>query len=530
VLKKVGVGDGHIPLNYVKYTCAKNFIGGLMYRQGFDNDKYLNQQFENILERVNEYDGKLYLEFGGKLMYDFHAARVLPGYDPNVKVKLLSRLKNEADIILAIYAGDIERKKMRADFGITYDMECLKLIDDFKRWELNVAGVVITRYEGQPAATQFKNKLERRGIKTYTHGFTQGYPTDINKVVSEEGYGANAYIETENKLVIVTAPGPGSGKLATCLNQLYHDSVQGKKSGYAKFETFPIWNVPLNHPVNIAYESATADLKDFNVIDPFHLEAYDKTTVNYNRDVDSFPLLKRILEKITGEESVYKSPTDMGVNMVGYGIVDDDAVRSASQQEIIRRCFVYECEYMKGLVDKETVERAELIMENLGLAKEDRMVVTPAREAAKDCKHGREDIISCGAAIMLKDGTMITGKNSEIMNATSSVVLNAIKHMANIPDNIHLLTPSIIESIISLKKRLKENFEALSLQETLIALSISATTNHTAKVALETLEQLAGCELHCTHMLLPGDESEIRKIGISMTSDPLFPSNDLYMK
>ncbi|WP_430885484.1 DUF1846 domain-containing protein [Fusibacter sp. JL216-2] len=501
-----------------------------MNKQGFDNEKYLNQQFESILERVKDYDGKLYLEFGGKLMYDFHAARVLPGYDPNVKVKLLSRLKDEADIIVAIYAGDIERKKMRADFGITYDMECLKLIDDFKRWELNVAGVVITRYEGQPAATQFMNKLKRRGIKTYTHGYTKGYPTDINKVVSDEGYGANPYIETENKLVIVTAPGPGSGKLATCLNQLYHDSVQGKKSGYAKFETFPIWNVPLNHPVNIAYESATADLKDFNVIDPYHMEAYNKTTVNYNRDVDSFPLLKRILEKITGEASVYKSPTDMGVNMVGYGIVDDEAVRHASQQEIIRRCYVYECEYMKGLVDKETVERAELIMENLGLVKEDRLVVTPAREAAKGCRHKNADIVSCGAAIMLKDGDIITGKNSEIMNAASSVILNAIKHMAGIPDNIHLLSPSVIESIIDLKKRLKENYEALSLQETLIALSISATNNHTAKVALETLEALSDCDFHCTHMLIPGDESEIRKLGIRLTSDPLFPSNDLYMK
>lgn len=501
-----------------------------MYKQGFDNEKYLNQQFENILERVNAYDGKLYLEFGGKLMYDFHASRVLPGYDPNVKVKLLSRLKDKADIILCIYAGDIERKKMRVDFGITYDMEVLKLIDDFKRWELNLAGVVITRFEGQPSAIQFKNKLERRGIKTYTHGFTQGYPNDVNKVVSPEGYGENAYIKTTNKLVIVTGPGPGSGKLATCLNQLYHDSVHGEKSGYAKFETFPIWNVALNHPVNIAYESATADLRDFNVIDPFHLEAYNKTTVNYNRDVDSFPLLKRILERITGEPSIYKSPTDMGVNMVGYGITDDDAVRFAANQEIIRRCFVYECEYMKGLVDKETVERAELIMENLNLKKEDRVVVLPARAVAKECKHDEDEIVYCGAAMLLKDGTMITGKNSVLMNATSSVVLNAIKHMANIPDNLHLLTPSIIDSIIELKKRLKENFVALSLQETLIALSISATTNHTAKVALETLEQLDGCELHCTHMLIPGDESEVRKIGISLTSDPLFPSSDLFMK
>ncbi len=501
-----------------------------MYKLGFDNEKYLNQQFEHILERVNQYDGKLYLEFGGKLMYDFHAARVLPGYDPNVKIKLLARLKDQADIILCIYAGDIERKKMRVDFGITYDIEVLKLIDDLKRWGLNVAGVVITRYENQPAATQFKNKLERRGIKTYTHGYTVGYPTDINKVVSPEGYGANPYIETTKKLVIVTAPGPGSGKLATCLNQLYHDSVNGKKSGYSKFETFPIWNVPLNHPVNIAYESATADLKDINVIDPFHLEAYGETTVNYNRDVDSFPLLKRILEKITGEPSIYKSPTDMGVNMVGYGIVDDEVVRNASNQEIIRRCFVYECEYMKGLVDKETVERAELIMENLGLTKEDRPVVVPAREAAKKCKPNNSGISSCGSAIMLKDGEIITGRHSDIMNSTSSVLLNAIKHMAGIPDNIYLLTPDVIDSMISLKKRMNQNFLSLNLQETLIALSISATTNHTAKLALDKLEDLKDCELHCTHMLVDGDEAEIRKLGINMTSDPLFLSNYLYMK
>jgi len=503
-----------------------------MYEIGFDNEKYLSKQMENILERVSKFEDKLYLEFGGKLISDFHAARVLPGYDPNVKIKLLRQLKNDADIILCVYAGDIERKKIRSDFGITYDMEVLKLIDDFRNWELNVAGVVITRYEGQPAATQFKNILERRGIKTYTHGFTKGYPTDINKVVSEEGYGDNSYIETTNKLVIVTGPGPGSGKLATCLSQLYHDSISGRNSGYAKFETFPIWNVSLNHPVNIAYESATADIKDFNVIDPFHLEAYGKTTVNYNRDVDSFPLLKRILEKITGESSIYKSPTDMGVNMAGYGIFDDEVVKKSSEQEIIRRCFKYECEYMKGLVDKETVERAEVIMENLNLSKEDRIIVTPARKAAEERRKNlsEKDVACCGSAILLKDETIITGKNSNLLNSVSSLILNSVKHLAGIPDNIHLLSPSIIESILNLKENLKEKTISLSLEETLIALSISATTNHAAKTAIEKLHLLDGCEMHSTYILPPGDERELRKLGVNLTSDPIFPTKDLFIR
>jgi uncharacterized protein (UPF0371 family) len=464
-----------------------------MYEIGFDNEKYLSKQMENILERVSKFEDKLYLEFGGKLISDFHAARVLPGYDPNVKIKLLRQLKNDADIILCVYAGDIERKKIRSDFGITYDMEVLKLIDDFRNWELNVSGVVITRYEGQPAATQFKNILE---------------------------------------LVIVTGPGPGSGKLATCLSQLYHDSISGRSSGYAKFETFPIWNVSLNHPVNIAYESATADIKDFNVIDPFHLEAYGKTTVNYNRDVDSFPLLKRILEKITGESSIYKSPTDMGVNMAGYGIFDDEVVKKSSEQEIIRRCFKYECEYMKGLVDKETVERAEVIMENLNLSKEDRIVVTPARKAAEERRKnlGEKDVPCCGSAILLKDETIITGKNSNLLNSVSSLILNSVKHLAGIPDNIHLLSPSIIESILSLKENLKEKTISLSLEETLIALSISATTNHAAKTAIEKLYLLEGCEMHSTYILPPGDERELRKLGVNLTSDPIFPTKDLFIR
>jgi len=344
-------------------------------RIGFDSERYLEEQSAAILERVGKFDGALYLEFGGKLIYDYHAARVLPGFDPNVKMRLLQKLKDKADIILCIYAGDIERKKVRADFGITYDADAMKLIDDIREWGLEVRAVVVTRYDNQPSAKLFKTKLERRGVKVYTHAATKGYPTDVDLIVSKDGYGANAYIETHNPLVVVTGPGPGSGKLATCLSQLYHDYMKGKRSGYAKFETFPIWNLPLKHPVNVAYESATADIRDYNEIDPFHLEAYGKTAVNYNRDVAAFPLLKRILEKITGAESIYKSPTDMGVNRAGFGIIDDEALRLAAKQEVIRRYFRYSCEYVVGLVDKETVQRAELIMKGLDMKPEDRPVV-----------------------------------------------------------------------------------------------------------------------------------------------------------
>ena len=330
----------------------------------FDNEKYLKEQTSEILERVKMFNNKLYLEFGGKLLYDYHAARVLPGYDPNIKMRLLTELKDKADIVLCIYAGDIERKKIRADFGITYDADALKLIDDLRNWGVNVLGVNITRFENQPAATLFKNKLERRGIKVYTHSYTRGYPTDVELIVSDEGYGANEYIETEKPLVIVTGPGPGSSKLATCLSQLYHDYRRGIKSGYAKFETFPIWNLPLKHPLNVAYEAATADIKDFNLIDPFHLDAYGQIVVNYNRDVEVFPVLKRILEKITGGESFYKSPTDMGVNRAGFAITGDEGTKEAAMQEIIRRYFRYRCEYAMGFADKDTVQRVELFIED----------------------------------------------------------------------------------------------------------------------------------------------------------------------
>lgn len=503
-----------------------------MIKPGFDNEKYLMEQTQAIIERSEQFGSKLYLEFGGKILFDYHASRVLPGFDPNVKMRLLQKLKDKAEIILCIYAGDIERRKVRADFGITYDADALKLIDDLKERGLDICGVVITRFENRPATAIFKNKLERRNIKVYTHRFTRGYPTDLELVVSDEGYGANDYIETTKPIVVVTGPGPGSGKLATCLSQLYHDHRKGIHSGYAKFETFPIWSIPLKHPVNIAYEAATADIGDFNMIDPFHLEAYDKKAINYNRDVESFPLLKRIVEKIKGGELEYKSPTDMGVNRAGFGIVDDEAVQYASKQEVIRRYFRYSCEYAMGLADKETVQRVELIMEELKVKPEDRIVVTPARDLAEELQNQGKghDGICCGAALELKDGRIVTGKNSPLIHAASSLILNTIKELAGVPDNIHLLSPQIIESIRSMKGNvLGMKTLSLDLEETLIALSISAATNPTAQVAMEKLKELAGCEMHMTHIPTPGDEAGIRKLGINITTDPNYSSKSLFI-
>ena len=499
---------------------------------GFDNARYLAEQTSAILERVKRSDDKLYLEFGGKLLFDYHAARVLPGYDPNVKMKLLRGLKGQADIILCIYAGDIERRKVRADFGITYDADALKLIDDLRDWGIDVRAVVITRFENQPSARIFKNKLERRGLRVYTHRFTKGYPTDVETIVSDEGYGANEYIEAEHPLVIVTGPGPGSGKLATCLSQLYHDHKRGRRSGYAKFETFPIWNLPLKHPVNIAYEAATADIGDFNLIDPFHLEAYGKSAVNYNRDVEVFPVLERILEKITGAGAVYKSPTDMGCNAAGFGIVDDEVCREAAKQELIRRYFRYYCEYIVGFADKETVQRAELLMKELGLKPEDRRVVAPAREAAREAMEkgkGNKGIF-VGAAIELRDGSLVTGKNSPLMHASSSLVLNAVKKLADIPDRIPLLSPGVIDSVARLKEDVMgANSVSLDLSEVLICLSINASTNPTVQMAMEKLKDLQGCEVHMTHMPTAGDEAGLRRFGINLTSDPEFASKSLFM-
>ena len=501
-------------------------------RVGFDNEKYLKEQTEAILERVQRFNNKLYLEFGGKIVFDYHASRVLPGFDPNVKMRLLQKLKDKADIILCIYAGDIERRKIRADFGITYDVDALKLIDDLRSWDINIAAVVITRFDNQTSAKIFKNKLERRNVKVYTHSFTKGYPTDVDSIVSDQGYGANTYIETEKPLVVVTGPGPGSGKLATCLSQLYHEYKRGVKAGYAKFETFPIWNMPLKHPVNVAYEAATADLRDFNLVDPFHLEAYKEITINYNRDVDAFPLVERIIEKITGAESMYKSPTDMGVNRAGFGIIDDMVVGEEARQEIIRRFFRYRCEYAMGFSDKETVERVEQLMEELNLKSDDRCVVKPANNALRDAEDNKKGHggVFCGAAIELKNGKIITGKNSYLMHATASLVFNAIKELAEIPDKIHLLSPTIIESIGMLKKSVSGNKTiSLDLEEALIALSISAATNPTAQLAMEKLKELGGCEVHTTHMPTPGDEAGLRKLEVNLTSEPNFSSKSLFI-
>jgi len=498
---------------------------------GFDNEKYLNEQTKFILDRVSSSGDRLYLEFGGKLIFDYHASRVLPGFDPNVKMRLLQKLKDKADIILCIYAGDIERHKLRADFGITYDLDLLRMIDEFRSWGLDVLGVVITRFENQPAVKIFRNKLQRRGVAVYTHRFTKGYPSNVDLIVSDEGYGANEYIQTNKPLVIVNAPGPGSGKLATCLSQIYHEHKRGLKASYSKFETFPVWNLPLNHPVNVAYEAATADLGDVNMIDPFHLEAYNKTAINYNRDIEIFPVIRRILERIMGSENVYKSPTDMGVNRVGFGIIDDQLVKEAAKQEVICRFFRYSCEYAKGFVDKETVQRAELIMNELDVSIKDRKVVIAARETAEKNQKEKKGYkgIHCGAAIELNDGAIICGKNSPLMHAASSLVLNSIKYLAGIPDNIHLLSLNIIESIASLKKEvIGSKGVSLDLEEILIALSISAATNPSAKTAMDKLKDLRGCQAHVTHILSASDDQGLRSLGVNLTTDPNFSSASLF--
>ncbi|HAU38318.1 MAG TPA: hypothetical protein DCX07_11480 [Phycisphaerales bacterium] len=501
-------------------------------RIGFDNDRYLAEQSQAILERVARFDNKLYLEFGGKLLFDYHAARVLPGFDPNVKIRLLRKLRDQADIILCIHAGDIERKKVRADFGITYDSDAFKLIDDLRQLDLDVLAVVITRFDDQPAAVAFKNKLERRGVRVYTHRAIRGYPANVDLIVSPEGYGANDYIETRHPLVVVTAPGPGSGKLATCLSQVYHDNHRGIHAGYAKFETFPIWNLPLKHPVNVAYEAATADLHDINMFDPFHLEAHNIRAVNYNRDVESFPVLRTILERITGE-SIYKSPTDMGVNRAGFAITDDQAVQDAAKQEIIRRHFRCACEYAMGMADRTVTDRLDVLMKEFDLSPTDRPVVAPARQAAQDARSdagkGNKGIY-CGAAIELPDGAIVRGNNSPLMHAASSLVLNTIKQLAGIPPHLHLLSPNIIESIAYLKKDiLDRNSVSLDLEETLITLSIASTTNPAARLAMDALKQLAGCEVHLTHMPAPGDETGLRRLGVNLTSDPNFASKELFV-
>jgi len=502
---------------------------------GFDNEKYLKEQSAAILDRVKKFGNKLYLEFGGKLCFDYHAARVLPGYDPNVKLRLLQELKDKIDIVLCIYAGDIEKGRVRGDFGITYDAATLKLIDDLRKWGLDILAVVITRFTNQPTAIIFKNKLERRGVKVYLHYPIEGYPSHVDAIVSEQGFGKNEYVESKKPIVIVTAPGPGSGKLATCLSQLYQEHKRGINAGYAKFETFPIWNLPLKHPINVAYEAATADIQDFNLVDPFHLNKYNKTAINYNRDVESFPILKLILTRIFEKDAnlpIYNSPTDMGVNRAGFGIVDDKVVQEAARQELIRRYFRYNSEYVLGVERKETVDRVMLLMEELAVKVTDRPVVEVARKAAEEAEaQGKGNAgIYCGAALELSDGRMITGKNSKLMHAASSLILNVVKILANIPDEILLLSPHIISQIAKLKEGiLNTESESLDLEETLIALSISATTNHTAELAMNKLKGLNGCEVHMTHIPTPGDEVGLKRLGVNLTTDGKFSSRNLFV-
>lgn len=499
---------------------------------GFSAEKYLEEQTAHIRKRINEGNAeRLYLEFGGKLVHDKHAMRVLPGFDENAKIKLLQRMSDQAEIIICIYAGDITTSKTRQDFGITYDLEVMRLIDIFRKHNLKINSVVVTRYEDTPSVNMFMNKLERRGIRVYKHRFTKGYPTDVDVIVSDEGYGANPYIEVTKPLVVVTGPGGGSGKLATCLSQLYHENKRGRKVRYAKFETFPIWNLPLKHPVNVAYEAATADLRDVNMIDSFHLEAYGEMAVNYNRDLEVFPVIKRIIEKITGEESEYKSPTDMGVNRAGFAITDNEVCEEAAKQEIIRRYLIALCDYKKGKIEAESLERAKLLMDELDLKLEDRTVIQPARdyvEMKRNCDDRYLNVV--GMAIQLNDGRIITGRSSRRMVAAGAMILNAIKALAGIEDEVHLIAPDVLEGIQRLKTEfLDQDRTSLTCEEILTALVVSGTTNPVAAKALEYLKELKGCRAHCTAILSDRDEYAVRSLGIDVTCDPDYATTNLYL-
>lgn len=488
-------------------------------KKGFDNDLYLKVQSKKIKERLKKFDNKLYLEFGGKLFDDYHAMRVLPGFQEDSKIRMLLELKDICEIVFCINAGDIERNKIRADYGITYDMDVLRLIDKIKALGLQVNSVVITLYKGQPRAESFKKKLEARGMKAYIHTPTKGYPTDVETIVSEEGYGKNPYIETTKPLVVMTAPGPCSGKLATCLSQLYHEYKRGVQAGYAKFETFPVWDLPLKHPVNIAYEAATADLKDVNMIDYFHLEKYGISSVNYNRDLEVFPVLKDILYKITGEE-IYSSPTDMGVNTIGKCITDDEVIRQASKDEIIRRYYQALCDFKTGNGDMETAERIKVLMNELDLTENDRKVVAVAlKKAEKEKRH----VIS----LQLPNGKIITGKQTELLNPASSLLINAMKELTHIPDEIDLLSPSVLEPIQKFKSK-DIDHATLNLQEVIIALSICSVTNPIIAKAFKNLKKLAGCEAHASYIVTNGDKNEFRNLKINLTTEPQFYSNDLF--
>ena len=499
---------------------------------GFSAEKYIEEQSKYILERIESGGSqRLYLEFGGKLVQDKHAMRVLPGFDENAKIKLLQRMKDQAEIIICVYSGDIETHKTRQDFGITYDLEVLRLIDVFRKFDLQINSVVVTRYEDDmPSVDKFINRLEHRGIKTYRHRFTKGYPTDVDTIVSDAGYGANPYIEVTKPLIVVTGPGGGSGKLATSLSQLYHEYRQGRKARYAKFETFPIWNIPLKHPVNVAYEAATADLRDVNMIDSFHLEAYGEMAVNYNRDLEVFPVVKRIIEKITGEESEYKSPTDMGVNRAGFGIIDDEVCREAACQEIIRRYLIAEVDYKKGKIEANMLERCKLLMDELNLTETDRPVVEPALEYADEKRASNERYTNVVVmAMQMPDGSIVTGRSSRRMVAAAAAVLNAAKKLCGMADPLLLISPNILQRIQELKTDvLRAEKTSLNLEGVLTALTISAETNPSAEMALGKLTELRGCKAHCTAILSDKDESTLKYMGIDVTSEPEYVTNNLY--
>lgn len=494
-----------------------------MSKIGFDNQKYLTMQSEHIKERISQFGDKLYLEFGGKLFDDYHASRVLPGFAPDSKLQMLMQLSDQAEIVIVINAADIEKNKVRYDLGITYDVDVLRLIQSFRDKGLFVGSVVITQYSGQHAADTFKAKLEHMGIKVYRHYRIDGYPNNVKHIVSDDGFGKNDYIETSRPLVIVTAPGPGSGKMATCLSQLYHENKRNIKAGYAKFETFPIWNLPLKHPVNLAYEAATADLNDVNMIDPFHLEAYGETTVNYNRDVEIFPVLSAIFEGIYGS-CPYKSPTDMGVNMAGNCIFDDEACREASRQEIIRRYYQALCDVRMGLGDESSVRKLELLMNQAGVSTADRPVAAAALKRA-------EETGAPAAAIELPDGTIVTGKTTALLGSSAAALLTALKTLAGLPHDLHVLPQLIIEPIQKLKiEGLGNHNPRLHTDEVLIALSISAATNPVAELALAQLPKLSGCEVHSSVMLAQVDTGVFKKLGMNLTCEPHYQTKKLYHK
>ena len=492
-----------------------------MSKIGFDNQQYVILQSKRILERIDRFGGKLYLEFGGKLFDDFHASRVLPGFAPETKIQMLSRLKDDAEVVIAVHAGDIEKNKVRGDLGITYDQDVLRLIDAFRECGLYVGSVVLTRYEEQSSVVAFERRLETLGVKVYRHYSIPGYPSDVKRIVSADGYGKNQYIETARPLVVVTGPGPGSGKMAVCMSQLYHDHLRGIKSGYAKFETFPVWDLPLKHPVNLAYEAATADLDDVNMIDPFHLEAYGIPTVNYNRDVEIFPVVRTMFEMIY-DECPYKSPTDMGVNMAGSCITDDEAVRAAAKEEIIRRYYAARVARRKGLSEGADVERIELLMNTSGISLQDRPVISAAVEKA-------EQTGNPAAAMELPDGTLVSGKTSALLGATSAMLLNALKVLACIDDEVRLISPEVILPIQELKvKHLGNHNPRLHTDEILLALSICAVTDPIAARALEQLKSLRGCEVHSSVILSQVDENVMRKLGLNLTCEPQYQTKKLY--